>query len=56
MTDTPEAHSDRTPDPGIDAAAPLPPAASVVADPPGGETPQGMIPARNRRRTRIERG
>lgn len=56
MTDTSQAHSDPTPDAGTDAAVPLPPAASAVVDPPGGETPQGMIPARNRRRTRIERG
>ena len=56
MTDTSEAQSDPTPDPGIDAAVPLRPGASAVVDQPGGDTPQGMIPARNRRRTRIERG
>ena len=56
MTDVSEAHSHLTSDPGIGAAVPVPPAASAVVDRPGDEAPQGMIPARDRRRTRIERG
>jgi hypothetical protein len=56
MTETTEAHADLTPDPGADAATPTPTPISAVDDVPGPEAPQGMIPARNRRRTRLERG